>query len=149
MHSRNVAANFCVEFESKRTRLSVLMVLILVMLELNFKVGVMSNPSCVCLFRGTRQECVPPLSRHSPHPHQPAGTEAESDRLCCQSARLLLPQKLLVTAGVLPVLHTWTRRKAAAPLQGLYTNPNTQVHIFNYRLCNKPTFCQSTRLERR
>ncbi len=78
--------------------------------------------------------CVPPVSWHSPFPHQPAGTEAGSDRLCCQSARLLLPQKLLVTARVPPVLHTWTGRKTASPLQGLYTKPNTQLYIFNYCL---------------
>lgn len=79
--------------------------------------------------------CVPPVPRHSPLPHQPAVSEAESDRLCCQPARLLLPQKLLVAARVPPVLHTWPGRKAAAAVQGLYTNTNTPSHIFNCWLC--------------
>lgn len=64
--------------------------------------------------------CVPPVSRHSPLPHQPAVTEAESDLLGCQPARLLLPQKLLVATRLPPVLHTWTGRETAAPVQGLY-----------------------------
>lgn len=92
----------------------------------------------MCVTRGPGQVCVPPVSRHPPLPHQPAGPEAESDRICRQSARLLLPQKLLVPARVPSVLHTGTGWNTAAPVQGLYTITHHEVLlVYNYTPVNK------------
>lgn len=73
---------------------------------------------CVCTIRRPGALHVPPAARHPPHRHQPAVAQAESDQLGRQPARLLLPQKLLVAPGVLPVLHTRAGRKAAVTVQG-------------------------------
>ena len=82
------------------------------------------------LTRRPGQLCVPALSRDPPRPHQPANAQAKSARLRRQPAGLLLPEKLLVTARVPPVLHTWTGRDTSAPVQGQYTDPSG----FNSRL---------------
>ncbi|KAK2863383.1 hypothetical protein Q5P01_002916 [Channa striata] len=86
----------------------------------------LGNPFYPGAARDDLDRCVYPVSRHTPLPHQPAVTKADPDRLGCQSAGILLPQKQLVTARVPSVLQTWTRRETDAPLQGLSSSARTR-----------------------